>query len=282
MNLAVATERVGNLDEVESLQLRALEIARRVGDREGEWFGLGNLSEIAFLTGRWDDVVRLVEELPPGLEKQALGLHANAAEIARHRGDLPAAETALEKVAGVQGSASVQDRAVYVATRYAALAAAGRREEALALVEEAQADIQGHLETGPWGVDLVVAEAALACGRSERAAAAVAAAEARPPGETGPLIQAQAARFRALVAAAQGDDRRAEESFKIAAASFREYGMPFHLACTQLEQAEWLVSQGRADEAGPLVAEARETFERLRAAPWLERADALAAQRVLA
>ena len=45
----------------------------------------------------------------------------------------------------------------------------------------------------------------------------------------------------------------------------------FYLAVTQLEQAEWLAEQGRADEAEPLLAEARETFEQLGATPWLAR-----------
>jgi ATP/maltotriose-dependent transcriptional regulator MalT len=94
----------------------------------------------------------------------------------------------------------------------------------------------------------------------------------------GPLIQAQAARFRALVAVAQGDDSRAEASLKFAAATFREYGVPFAFACTQFERAEWLVAQGRAEEVAPLAAEAREIFERLRATPWIERADALEAR----
>ena len=41
---------------------------------------------------------------------------------------------------------------------------------------------------------------------------------------------------------------------------------------TWLEHGEWLGEQGRADEAEPLLAEAREIFERLGATPWLERA----------
>ena len=102
--------------------------------------------------------------------------------------------------------------------------------------------------------------------------------EALSPGDTGPLIRAQASRFRALIAANEGDAQRAEDSFKTATAAFREYGTPFLLACTELEHAEWLVTQSRAEEAEPLLAEARETFERLRATPWLERADALAAR----
>jgi hypothetical protein len=43
----------------------------------------------------------------------------------------------------------------------------------------------------------------------------------------------------------------------------------------QLEHAELLAATGRSEDSGPLVAEARETFERLRATPWLERVDTL-------
>ena len=55
---------------------------------------------------------------------------------------------------------------------------------------------------------------------------------------------------------------------------FRELAVPFYLAVTQLEHSEWLVGQGRAEEAEPLLSEARETFERLEARPWLERVEA--------
>jgi len=43
-------------------------------------------------------------------------------------------------------------------------------------------------------------------------------------------------------------------------------------AVTELEHGEWLASQGRGEEAERLIAEAREIFESLEAAPWLERA----------
>jgi hypothetical protein len=52
---------------------------------------------------------------------------------------------------------------------------------------------------------------------------------------------------------------------------FRELAVTFYLAVTELESSEWLVAQGRGEEAEPLVAEAREIFERLEAKPWLER-----------
>jgi hypothetical protein len=51
--------------------------------------------------------------------------------------------------------------------------------------------------------------------------------------------------------------------------------VPFYLAVTELEYADWLASQERAEEAEPLLAEAREIFERLEAKPWLERAGAV-------
>ena len=47
--------------------------------------------------------------------------------------------------------------------------------------------------------------------------------------------------------------------------------MPFYLAVTELEHAEWLAGQGRDEEAEPLLVEAHEIFERLEATPWLER-----------
>ena len=38
-----------------------------------------------------------------------------------------------------------------------------------------------------------------------------------------------------------------------------------------LEHGEWLAAHERLDHAQPLLEEAREIFERLQAAPWLER-----------
>jgi hypothetical protein len=40
---------------------------------------------------------------------------------------------------------------------------------------------------------------------------------------------------------------------------------------TLLEHGEWLTEQGRGVDAKPLIEEAREIFERLKARPWIER-----------
>jgi len=52
---------------------------------------------------------------------------------------------------------------------------------------------------------------------------------------------------------------------------FQELAVPFHLAVTRLEHGEWLAVEGRAEEAEPLLVEAREVFERLEARRWLDR-----------
>jgi hypothetical protein len=52
--------------------------------------------------------------------------------------------------------------------------------------------------------------------------------------------------------------------------------MPFYVAVTRLERAENLLAEDRGGEARALLGQARETFEELRARPWLERVDRLA------
>ncbi len=51
----------------------------------------------------------------------------------------------------------------------------------------------------------------------------------------------------------------------------RELGIPFWLAVTLLEHAEWLAKEGDTPQAEPPLTEARAIFERLGAQPWLER-----------
>lgn len=64
---------------------------------------------------------------------------------------------------------------------------------------------------------------------------------------------------------------------RAAEAILGEIERAFDLAVVQLEHAEWLAGEGRLAETEPLVAEAREAFEPLRAAPYLERLDRLPA-----
>ena len=95
------------------------------------------------------------------------------------------------------------------------------------------------------------------------------------PAKQLPLRAAQIARFEALRAARSGESDTAEQKFKRAGALLREIDSRFWLAVVLLEHGESLVENGEPEEAGPLLAEARVTFEGLGAAPLLERLDTL-------
>jgi len=95
--------------------------------------------------------------------------------------------------------------------------------------------------------------------------------ESLPPGRTSPLLRAIGARFAARRAGLRGDETTTEAGFASAEELYRGIPAPLELAATQVEHAEWLASAGRADEAEPLLAEAEEIYERMGAAPWLER-----------
>ncbi len=96
--------------------------------------------------------------------------------------------------------------------------------------------------------------------------------ESLRPGERPPLLEAHANRFRAK---STGDEAR----FKTATNLFRDLSLEFWLAVTLLEHGELLTGQGKPEVAEPLLAEARKIFERLGAAPWLERLDVVSPPR---
>ena len=115
-------------------------------------------------------------------------------------------------------------------------------------------------------------EAALSLSNLDKAEELLTIPESLDPGQLTPFLQAQTARLRARLDAAHGEQQGIDERFRSAASLFRECGVIFHLAVTQVEHAQWLAGEGRSEDAQPLLVEARGTFEHLRAIPWLERA----------
>ena len=85
-----------------------------------------------------------------------------------------------------------------------------------------------------------------------------------------PVLQAMGARYSARRGALRGD-ANVGDGFTAAAELYGQTGFPVLRGETLIEHAEWLVSTGRSDEAEPLLTEAEELFERLRARYWLER-----------
>ena len=280
-NLADSLARGDRFEEAAHTAREGLEFARRVGNRYWEWSFMAQMYA-PFALGEWNEVLAMRAELPDVEWTQArlafAGLPATWAQIKVHRGHLAEAEAFMEMLAELESSADVQERMQYTCGKARILLAAGRPAEALAAAEASmrERDTIGISSEAIKEAFAVAAEAALQLDDVAKAGDLIAIVEALPPGRSPQLMQAQAARFRAAVAARSGDAQEAERLFKQAAGRFRELLVPFYLAVVRLEHAEWLAAEGGADAADQLLAEAREIFERLEATPWLERADALA------
>jgi hypothetical protein len=85
------------------------------------------------------------------------------------------------------------------------------------------------------------------------------------------VLQATAAQLEAALAGRRGEYGLAGEKLTVAVRQLREVEATFELGTALLEHGELLRADGRDDEAAPLLAEAAEIFDRLRAAPWLAR-----------
>jgi tetratricopeptide (TPR) repeat protein len=254
-----------------------LALARRIGDRRTELFGLSETSYALAMTGRWDEALAAASEIPAEqLEtggQQASVLTA-LVEVYLHRGRLSNARELVSVFGYLEASFVVWQSSAHAAGRAALEYTEGHHrlalEQGLTAVETAAAQGAGNQAVKQGFVWAV--EAALALGEPGRADELLTMVEELPPGIRPPFLEAQAQRFRARMS-------NEEEGFKAAAGGFREYNLPFWLAVTQLEHGEWLVAHGRAEEAEPLLAEAREIFERLEATPWLERLEAVSSGR---
>jgi class 3 adenylate cyclase/tetratricopeptide (TPR) repeat protein len=248
-----------------------LALARKRGDRNGEWEMLGQSMHPLYLRGEWDAAMAALAEIPEEARSQpqySLFLLLPTARIYAARGALDGAEALLAPLAGSEASLDIQIRVTFAVAQAIVLNARGRSDEALAACERVWADRGTGVARLYLDEALVEAvEAAFALGERERAEALLREVEGLHPGERSQHLNAHDDRFRARLAA--GD---AEERFRGAVNLFRELGTPFWLAVTLLEHGEWLAAEGRQDEAGPLLAEATGVFEHLGAVPWLERA----------
>jgi tetratricopeptide (TPR) repeat protein len=276
-NLADTTLSEGDRYEDAAETLReGLEHARKVGSRYWEWAFLG-FSYPFYALGAWDDVLAMRDELPYEdwiWARLAYGaVLCSAVPVCVHRGRLEEARRMVDAVTEFERSADIQERCQYGFGRALILLAEGDRPGALQVAESVFA------EGEPMGVAhysvkesfVVAVQAALELDRVDKADALLGVVERLPPGVRPQFLNAHVARFRAQLATRSGNGEEAERLFKRAGGLLQELALPFHLAVTRLEHAEWLAAQGRADEAQPLLAEAREIFERLEAEPWLER-----------
>jgi class 3 adenylate cyclase/tetratricopeptide (TPR) repeat protein len=275
-NLGDVLHRRDRCQEAAILLEQGVGYARRVGDHNWEQSMLGELSWSLVLTGRWTEAFAVLGEMQEGqlIERTSTFL-LTFPEPFVAQGRVAEARRLLAIYASWETLPDFQRRSAYRCAQAVVLHAEGSDREALAAAERVLAE-ELELRPGEQSVKIAVPQAldaALGLGQREYAEKLLSTIEAIPPGRLPPSLRAHAARFRARLAGQDGEMHKAERAFAAAAATFREYGMPFWLAVTLTEHGEWLSELGRATEAEPLLAEARRTFGGLAAEPWLERVE---------
>jgi tetratricopeptide (TPR) repeat protein len=256
----------------------ALGLTRKIGDRSYERSTLGELAFTLGRIGEWDEAAEfagaIAEDEVRSAPADVLSLLAFG-ETYVELGQTAEFEKLMSWSTQLVSSDDWQARSCYLACRACLRRGQGRDAEALADADEA---INVALELGGAGHQNVKAgfrvacESALALKDLAKVDELVGVVDALGPGERPPYLRAQALRFRARLADSRGNPDAVEPFFVAAEEAFAQLGMPFWLAVTQLEHAEWLVANGRGVNARPMLAGAVATFERLKALPWLDRA----------
>ncbi|HEY5659643.1 MAG TPA: adenylate/guanylate cyclase domain-containing protein [Gaiellaceae bacterium] len=273
-NLAVAYESSDRYAEALAIADRAAAIARRVGDRNWELLLFAGPISSLVLLGRWGEALAREEEVTAGGALPIIDqLLVHLVEIDCWRGDTEHARTRLKQYAELKVHESLDYATSYGLHEAQLLRTEGELRAAQVALEPV---LESRAELGISSLQVKLGfvealECAFELGDTGKLEQLLVTIEDLRSGERPPMLEAHAARFRAKLA---GDIRAAEKSFNRATDIFRERELVFWLAVTQLEQAEWLTGCERSDEAQPLLLQARGTFERLEAKPWLKRVDA--------
>ncbi|HEX4247434.1 MAG TPA: AAA family ATPase [Pseudonocardia sp.] len=239
--------------------------------------GLGCSAGWAYLDhGRWAEA-RLTattalpssDDVPPNLLAATLSLEAAALALP---GETGAARERAERALALIDP--LHSRAVGVRARWAlgmAAVADGDHETAyrqFRLMFDTEGDpVHYH---GSHAALAELAAASVRTGHEPEAAEIVQRAEKRLAGATSPRLHVLLHRARALLNPEDPED--AEAHFQEALGDPAGEQWPFERAQVLLDYAEWLRRQRRVAEARPKLAAALETFRRLGARPWIERA----------
>ena len=273
---AVASSYIDRLPQCRPALWRVVHDGRAGGAVTMSIQALALLGFDAFLTGQWDSLAEMADEGVSLCDTHSYGLlrwphRSLQALLAAVRGDSANARAIADEVIGWAVPRRAGAMHVYV-LHARALDAIGRGdfEDAYrnACAISPAGTIASHVPHAMWMVlDLV--EAAMRTGRTDEAAAHVAAAQ-----ETGlPAISSRLALITYGAAAmAATDDQDATTLFEQALGVPGADQWPFDLARIQLAFGERLRRARATTRARQLLTAARDTFQRLDARPWTHRA----------
>jgi tetratricopeptide (TPR) repeat protein len=258
INLAAVLSNI-DLREGRRLHLEGMELATRLGHAPAARFLQGELGTDAWFAGDWDELVRIADEFEAdeaaGSPHYLLGILLSARGAVRIvRGDLERGRADVER--GVElGRQRKDPQALAPALGFAVGAAheLGRRDEALAYVEELLAD------PALYGTGLApeVARAAVDLGRAEEALSGI--------------DEARSIWHRASAAILRGE-------FAVAVELYAEVGAVPEEARARLWLAEQLVADGHRFEADEQLEHALAFWRSVGAVRYIAEAEALRAQ----
>jgi len=271
-NLADFRLATGSAAEAAALLDRGLALARERGHRDWEVRLLAQSVGVETSRGNWDEALERIETVASGGYDEAVTFEANSRVplIAAARGDMATVSGWLAHPRAPTEWREIE--LIGFCAEAVALRATGRLEEAASLLEPALNDIArtATVSTAIYLCDVVdiMLDAELVAQLEEFAAHLNSRIA---------LIGGQRLRCRGLLEAQRGVPANAERAHSDAVSMFRTASDPYPLARSLLDHGAILIELGRPGEATAALQEARSLFEELRAAPWIERTNALLA-----
>jgi class 3 adenylate cyclase/predicted ATPase len=255
-----------------------LALARRVGNRVWDTALRAEMTFPLYITGRWDAAVERTSGIsgPDLARADIVGPLLSLPSIHVNRGEIDRARQITADFARYEESEDIQERAAHAIARSVIHAFEGRWREGLRAADDAASmgrQIGPDSQIFKMGLDHAL-DAAFALHDLPQAEDLLARIDALRPAEITPMLRAVGDRARARLSILSGQLERVEADYKGSVGLFREVGAPYWLAVTLVELGEWLLAQGRAQDAEPLLAEAARVFDDLQAHAWAARAAA--------
>jgi tetratricopeptide (TPR) repeat protein len=271
-NVAITLAALGRFEEAVSAGREAVAAGERAASRVHRNLAALQLARALFSLGNWEESVATVEEVAAETAPSNRGMVIGPPLlVALHRGENEQARTVIKDFDRDQADSGAAFESDYRSLREVALAhLSGDLPAAVAVVEHAQSGDYAEWPTWlPLAIDLLAGSP-----EDEPLRAAAEALRRDLVPRTSPIIVAQVARLDALLAARGTDLALAAARWSAAIDAVSAAGMAFDAAALTLELHEQAI--GHSSPTGGLQP-AIETFSRLRATPWLKRAQRVSA-----
>jgi predicted ATPase/class 3 adenylate cyclase len=278
-NLTVVLGMMDRRDENRQIEVEALELARRRGNRTFVISFAGSRSVSLLVDGDWDVAFALADEWLPteATAQSSQGLNtAWLAWAALERDEIDEARRLLDLIAPDIGDTADQQLRAVMNWRRILLLIADRRVDDLiaATTDEAHLLSEMGYPTQVSSTVGIALDTIRDIGDVTPLLPLIDLADAAPAAKRTRQLEANVGRVRGVAASLAAEHDEAADHFARALSAARNLGETLWVARVLADYAAALVRAGRADEAEPLAAEARAAFEKMGARRAIARLDA--------